>query len=302
MQHMTKVSISIAAATLLSLISLEAQQQPASGGRTIEAAGKHDWQGQTNKGPDSASRSGSVVPRPFTSPEEVFLYEVHRDGRFATAVDWSGEGPGDLVLQELSTAALRRVPVRPAETVDTLDCPVLSPDEKQIAYTQYNKPGQASFVELWVISTHSESKPRLLASDPKAQHLCASAWSPDGKSVVARLVYRDGAQQIVWVSLSDGSMRAVKSFPADRRVDRKIRVSPDGRLIAYTAAPAPHSQQSSVYVMSRDGSFENSILPPSSYAGNVEWSPDGERVLFVAGQTGNLDLWSMPVRRGQANG
>lgn len=56
-------------------------------------------------------------------------------------------------------------------------------------------------------------------------------WSPDGKQLVAVFTRQDRTNQIVIVSVADGSTRVVKSF--DWR-SLGAAFSPDGRYIVYT--------------------------------------------------------------------
>src|SRR5204862_6239838 len=90
--------------------------------------------------------------------------------------------------------------------------------------------------ELWVIGNEAGAKPRLLTRNPEYRNLTAQAWSPDGKSILVNLeLVEKSGYQIAWVSASDGSVKVIKSFSWRLQPDYRLRLSPDGRKIAYSA-------------------------------------------------------------------
>ena len=179
--------------------------------------------------------------------------------------------------------------------------PVFSPDLRQVAYMSTN------FVtsQLRVMPNEPGGKSRVLVDNPEYQFCAPAAWFPDGKSVLAILDKRDSTPQIARVTVADGGVTVLKSLPGLDAVSvlaggRFPHLSPDGRLIAYSAAT--DSKDRHIYILAADGSNETEIVKTAGSNENPVWTPDGKHILFTSDRSGKFDLWSIAVQNGKAAG
>jgi Tol biopolymer transport system component len=124
-------------------------------------------------------------------------------------------------------------------------------------------------------------------------YLQPEAWSPDAKHILAQFTRKDGANQIGWVSVADGSVQVLKTM--DWRYPLEVSLSPDGRFLAYDLASQQDSSQRDIFLLAADGSQE---LPLVQHPANdllLGWSPNGQYILFASDRTGTMDMWLLPV-------
>ena len=243
-----------------------------------------------------------------TTGKGVSVESVTADGRVACASDWSN---GDLLLRDMSTGAIRRILPGSLEA-RTLGASrgigsyvgwcVISPDQKQIAFTRY-LPEERDTHQLWVISTEPGAKPRQVTNNPRLDNIHTQGWSQDSKYVFAKIQrVGEAGDQIVRISIADGAVRVIKSFALRQYLDYWLKLSPDGRFIAYSAAPSPASANRSIYVVAADGSSENVVSTTAGINEQPVWTPDGSRILFISDRTGTFDLWAIRMLDGKAVG
>jgi len=118
-------------------------------------------------------------------------------------------------------------------------------------------------------------------------------YTPDGTQVLFSryllpIVHSDAYGDDVpsdcglWIGdLATGEVRQITSNPTcDREYGQ--RWSPDETQIVYWRDPYENGQPTgtAVYVMNADGTNERLLTDPSMFAGDVDWSPDGEWIVF----------------------
>src|SRR6185437_12297677 len=93
--------------------------------------------------------------------------------------------------------------------------------------------------------------------------------------------------------------------PARIVIDTQPRLSPDDRLIAFTAhaadaAPpvARSKPNNELHVLSIDQARDQTAELPPSIKGFAVWTADSRQVLFIDNQSGTSDLWSIDVTGG----
>ncbi len=118
----------------------------------------------------------------------------------------------------------------------------------------------------------------------------APNWSRDGKFL---LVNTDGGLYRLPVTAKPG---LEKIDVGALRCNNDHDLSPDGRLLAFSASSAT-SKQSQVYLANSDGSDVKLMTPeaPSYFHG---WSRDGKWLAFVGRREGKFELYRVPVTGG----
>ena len=150
----------------------------------------------------------------------------------------------------------------------------------------------------------SEDKNQIYVMDPDGSHVrqltgkppetisynAFATWSPD-RQKIAFMSGRDGDVDI-YVMVADGS--DVQRLTRYRGFDASPAWSPDGHQITFvrdmdppaTGPVYPPSGNQSIYVMDSDGSNERLAEFPTGGS----WSPDGERIVFVANFDGFSEI------------
>ena len=122
------------------------------------------------------------------------------------------------------------------------------------------------------------------------------AYSPDGTKVafiraLLPIVHSDAIGEdapsdcSLWIGdIATGEVKQVTSNP-NPPCDREYipRWSPDGSQLVYTRDPYENGKPTgtAVYVINANGSNERRLTDPAMFAGEADWSPDGEWIVFA---------------------
>ena len=204
---------------------------------------------------------------------------------------------------------------------------VWSPDGRQIAFAgtmEQAPPAQDPIVvtriqyktrtsisdnrrfHIYVVSSNG-GDPRALTSGNYDEH--SIDWGGDGREIIflsnhekdpdARLNY-----DIFGVDTRSGKIRQITYTPG---VEYDPKISPDGRLIAYTATRRPITTIDSVAedthiwvvpLVGGDGRELNGALDRRSNA--PEWTPDNQSIVYTAQDHGKSVLYQVPVSGGKS--
>jgi Tol biopolymer transport system component len=239
----------------------------------------------------------SPAPRRVLDGEWTELFGMSADGRLVVGQRVVRVGTQELVVRDLSTGAARGLAMCGAG-------PELSDDGTLAACAL------PDWSELAILETESGA-PRLSITAPPGVSYRATDFAPDGRAILIEINRanaegpRSGPVEYAWLTLADHSLRSIRTFErwaAPASHDLEPEVSPDGRFVAFVAAPASDRQDQYVYVMDADGQTIEPVVSASGRRGWPKWSPDGSHVLFTEERGSGTGLWSVAVKNGRAVG
>jgi Tol biopolymer transport system component len=232
------------------------------------------------------------------SMAEVFFGAISPDARFLTYTDWS---TGDLAVRDLETGVTRGLTEK--GTWDIVGfaqaLQAISPDGRYVAYGWQ----AMSSCDLRIVDLEG-SEPRILYRDEAIASVLPQDWSPDGQHILATFVMKDGTDQLVMVSVADGSTRVLKTFDAASGSDAGniTSLSPDGRFVVYDSRSDPESPERDIHVLSVDGSLDRPLVEHAANDYVLGWSPEGNWVLFASDREGTLGAWAIQLQDGRPRG
>ena len=157
--------------------------------------------------------------------------------------------------------------------------PAWSPDGKWIAFVS-DKTGRD---ELWMAHEDSNGLRQISDSDSEKHEI---QWAPDAKS----LIYSASDHKLYRFDLDSGKTTTIATGEAGNIVG--ARFSPDGKWVAFSKLDRdlrPH-----VYIISSTGGVEHHVGNDDLLFSETHpaWTPDGKRLLFLAGlaQNGSANL------------
>jgi dipeptidyl aminopeptidase/acylaminoacyl peptidase len=192
----------------------------------------------------------------------------------------------------------------------------LSPDGVKAVYSlrQHDIEKESSSAHLWLIDLESRQTRQLTYSGSLN---VSPEWSPDGKTIAFRSD-RSGKPQIYLLPVDGGE--AVQFTCLEQGVGGGPVWSPDGAFIAFTAGPEggesdpskPFRVTRAVYRFDNIGYLDQAVqnvciqalhtreakkLTDHRFmAQELRWSPDGSRILYMAGQDPErFDLFSASI-------
>jgi dipeptidyl aminopeptidase/acylaminoacyl peptidase len=202
--------------------------------------------------------------------------------------------------------------------------PRWSPDGSQFAFlaARSDAPG----LQVYLMSNRG-GEPRVLSRHAGGVSASGVTWTPDGKSIffMASDPKTDEENQLdriranafafeenlkprhLWrISVADGAEQRITS--GDLTI-LDYAVSPDGRRLTLDRAPSTlldDGEKSEVWIMDADGKNAVQLTRNGVRERLAQLSPDGSRVLFVAGANGRLEsyyhdaLFSVPAAGGNS--
>ncbi len=218
---------------------------------------------------------------------------VSPDGRYLSLTDWE---TGDLAIRDLQAGINHRLTSNGSWNGQFPEFSVISADGTQIAYAWSNKDG---FYELRVIGVNG-GQPRTLYRNQEVQYVQPFEWSPDQKQILATFSTRNKTNQLVLVSVEDGSVRVLKTL--DWRGPWKMAFSPDGRYVAYDFPPNEDTPERDLFLLAVDGGREVPLMKHPAHDFLLGWLPRSDRVLFASDRAGINGAWAIRVENGRPQG
>jgi Tol biopolymer transport system component len=222
---------------------------------------------------------------------------ISSDGRFLTFFQLGTFD--ELFVRDLVTRDDRLLSARPGE-VGYYGAPI-SPRGNEVAYSWSLRYPEC---EIRVVGLDGTGLRVVYREDG----VCArpEAWSADGREILIQRLSRPAQEtSMALVTVGTGSLREIR--PAALLHDQTTlrgtaRLSPDDRWIAFDSPTGGSSANTDVFVVSVDGQIE---IPAVAHAANdrlLDWTPDGQHILFASDRNGSWDLWAVSIQGGRPTG
>jgi Tol biopolymer transport system component/DNA-binding winged helix-turn-helix (wHTH) protein len=222
---------------------------------------------------------------PFTSyPGREICPAISPDGsRIVFSWDESGENRYDLYVKQRNTETSLRL----TDTEGDEYYAVWSPDGSEVAYV-FDEAGGAA---IYVIPSIGGA-PRKVVERPYGVY--GIDWSPDGRHLVFGSRQASGEPiQIVLFSFDTRECRVLTNPAAFSRGDYRPAFSPDGTEIAFIRGDRTNLLD--IFIVPVTGGEPDRITHSQHYIAGLDWTPDGEALVFCSGPTraGDMRLWRL---------
>jgi len=246
-------------------------------------------------GAGMAPESSTVVRRVTLPTDDSGLVGApSQDGTLFSLAD----STGNVAVMDLATGQVRRVTkdaVLERDSSQFAEFTAISPDNQSVAYAWYALDGK---YEVRVIDMEGKH-PRVLLRSDWLDYPIPIEWAHSGQAILAALKRTDYSVQLALISVQDGSVHPVKelnTFPTH------ASLSPNGDFVVYDAPQQAAANGRDIFIVRSDGSDERRLVEHPANDANPVWTPDGQRVLFASDRSGTMDVWSVNVTGGLAQG
>jgi len=241
-------------------------------------------------------RSAGVTSRKlFESSTLSFPYEaVSADGSYV-AYPSIQPGPRGLMIRNVASGEERQLTNYGMSELATTSA--FSRDSRMIAFRVFKRPDAQ---DLRIIRTDGTGE-RVIFENENVTASHPHDWSPDGKHVLAVLTKKDRTQQISIISVSDRSVRRIKTSDWRLGPPDDALFSLDGRHIVYDQLQQEGASAADIFLLAADGSREVRLVEHPADDRVVGWAPDG-RLLFTSNRSGTRDLYALRVSDARAEG
>lgn len=165
---------------------------------------------------------------------------------------------------------------------------------------------QRNFTQIFIQEATPEAKPNQLTSG--FQDFLSPAWSPDGKKIICRSrIYTVDPDRVtdgnLWV-IDIASKKASEFLHWENYSLSSPLYSPDGTQVVFSATNVQnrHAMQSQLAVMPAAGGKPMLLTPALDRdAGSARWSADSKTIYFTAQTEGDIVLYAVPAKGGNAS-
>ena len=233
--------------------------------------------------------SGEITKRLVWKGKSVYgMGAVSSDGRYFSYIDLE---TSDLMLYEIATRKTRRLTHHGLTDGfdEFVECPKFSLDSRQIAYGCKNREGRN---ELRVIRVDGSGH-RTLLNNQGIVSIHPADWSADSEQILVSLTRSDLTTQIVFVSVSDGSVRPIKEM--GYQWPDHLRLSPDGRYLAYSLLQDELSPERDIFLFRIEEKKEVPLVIQPGDDLLLGWNTDGKSILYTNNRARTTDAWILSV-------
>ncbi len=262
-----------AAATAILLVTLIALSRSAALGPVAEA-----------QSPGSGIRTTEVCQQCDG------IGSVSPDGLSISETDWRNNAVGlrDFASGELRLITKKSAVSDPSQMSATYGH-VFSPDGAFLAFGWNVRDRPTELRKVAVESSDGESL--LLYSNDEFLKMQAVGWSAADEILVTGM-RADWTTAVGLVPAEGGDLRIVKTIPSNQPT---VRISPDGKWIAYDMASKEHAPRRDVYLLAADGSRESRVTSHEANEYVIGFTPGSEALLFASKRTGSYSLWAANI-------
>jgi Tol biopolymer transport system component len=227
-------------------------------------------------------------------PESPGYEGISLNGRYRSFVDWE---TGDLAIHELATGKTWRLTKKTNNKDFSYPMSsLISPESKLVAYGW----AQNENLDLHLVEIDG-SNPRVLYTH-KGYRIFPISWTSNGKQIACiRANANDKTKEIVWVSVSDGSIRIIKQLEGEKNPACASH-SPDDRYIAYDYPVKKDSENFDIFLLATDGSVEIPLIQHPANDRLIGWIPGRNDIMFISDRSGTWDAWIIHIVEGKPQG
>jgi len=243
---------------------------------------------------------GEFAVRKIGIGPETGYGEISPDCRYISYVDWN---TGDLALQDLTTGKKHYLTHKGCswDKSSAMACNSRwSPDGKYIAYDWWTWDKKPYFVGIRIAYPDGSDTRAVYQVSPELVSYTLG-WSPDGKYLLATIRNTSRANQLVLISVDDGSVRILKPFDLKRNF-LNANFSPDGKYVIYERSQEENLLNNDMYLLSIDERKEMPLITHPADDRLLGCAPDGKSVLFASDRRGTLDAWLIQLEDGKVKG
>ena len=245
------------------------------------------------------SKKGFVTRRILQDATGVEGY-LTADGRYITGLNFEN---GDVYRYD--TRSGQKSVIKNTGTWGEADMEsmfqAISPDGKLIVYDSYVYDSYTKDWDPQVIFRNLDGSEIRTLYSKKDSYFYPYDWSYNQEFIVGLLSEND-TNKLAMISTKDGTLRVLKNVPAELFMIDKVSFSPGDKLIAFSFIQDGNPPNGEVFLITPEGRNEIKIAGHPAEDQLIEWTPDGENLLFRSDRSGTWDLWTVRIISGNQQG